>query len=107
MDNEEREPWRDAYQNTFAAMRMIIETIGTLALGALPSNEAVLMLYGPEPIHEGRHCRRPHTMTTRQVTAKRKPIKESKIVLGEARSSVSTILVAAAEIDSAMGVFFR
>jgi hypothetical protein len=33
---------------------MIRETIETLRPhGALPSNEAVLMLYGPEPIHEG------------------------------------------------------
>jgi hypothetical protein len=37
-----------------AAQRMIRETIETLgAPGVLPSNEAVLLLYGPEPIHEG------------------------------------------------------
>jgi hypothetical protein len=52
--DEEREPWRDNYQNALAALRMIRETIETLGpAGALPSNEAVLMLYGPEPIHEG------------------------------------------------------
>lgn len=33
---------------------MIRETIETLGPpGVLPSGEAVLMLYGPEPIHEG------------------------------------------------------
>jgi hypothetical protein len=51
---EERERWRDNYQNTLTALRMIRETIETLGPpGALPSGEAVLMLYGPEPIHEG------------------------------------------------------
>jgi hypothetical protein len=33
---------------------MIRETIETLGPpGVLPSGEAVLMLYGPEPMHEG------------------------------------------------------
>jgi hypothetical protein len=51
---DEREPWRDNYQNALAALRMIRETIETLGPpGALPSKEAVLILYGPEPIHEG------------------------------------------------------
>jgi hypothetical protein len=51
---EEREPWRENFQNALAALRMIRETIETLGPpGVLPSNEAVLMLYGPEPIHEG------------------------------------------------------
>jgi hypothetical protein len=51
---EERERWRDNYQNAWAALRMIREAIETLGPpGALPSNEAVLMLYGPEPVHEG------------------------------------------------------
>ena len=54
MDDDQRERWRDNYQNAWAALRMIRETIETLGPpGALPSNEAVLMLYGPEPIHEG------------------------------------------------------
>jgi hypothetical protein len=43
------------YQNALmASLRMIRETIETLGPpGVLPSGEAVLMLYGPEPIHEG------------------------------------------------------
>jgi hypothetical protein len=54
MTDEEREPFRENYQNAWAALRMIRETIETLGPpGALPSREAVLMLYGPEPIHEG------------------------------------------------------
>jgi hypothetical protein len=54
MDDQERERLRDNYQNAWAALRMIRETIETLGPpGALPSGEAVLMLYGPEPIHEG------------------------------------------------------
>jgi hypothetical protein len=54
IDDEERERLRDNYQNAWAALRMIRETIETLGPpGALPSGEAVVMLYGPEPIHEG------------------------------------------------------
>jgi hypothetical protein len=54
IEQEEREPWRDNYQNALAALRMIRETIETLGPpGVLPSKEAVLMLYGPEPTHEG------------------------------------------------------
>jgi hypothetical protein len=54
IEQEEREPWRDNYQNALAALRMIRETIETLGPpGVLPSGEAVLMLYDPEPIHEG------------------------------------------------------
>jgi hypothetical protein len=48
MDDEERERWRDNYQNALAALRMIRETIETLGPpSALPSKEAVLMLYEP------------------------------------------------------------
>jgi hypothetical protein len=54
VDDEKREPWREPYQSALTALRMIRETIETLGPpGALPSSEAVLMLYGPEPIHEG------------------------------------------------------
>ena len=54
MDDEEGERLRDNYRNAWAALRMIRETIETLGPpGALPSSEAVLMLYGPEPVHEG------------------------------------------------------
>jgi hypothetical protein len=54
IEAEEREPWRDNYQNALAALRMIRETVETLGPpGSLPSGEAVVMLYGPEPIHEG------------------------------------------------------
>jgi hypothetical protein len=38
--------------NAWAALHMIRETIETLAPGTLPSEEAVLELHGPEPIHE-------------------------------------------------------
>ncbi len=42
------------YRNAWQALRMVRETIETLGPpGALPSVEAVLKLYGPEPIHEG------------------------------------------------------
>jgi hypothetical protein len=42
------------YRNASQALRMVRETIETLGPpGALPSEEAVLKLYGPEPIHEG------------------------------------------------------
>lgn len=38
----------------WAALRMIRETVEQVCPpGVLPSGEAVLILYGPEPIHEG------------------------------------------------------
>jgi hypothetical protein len=41
------------YRNAWQGLRMIRETIETLAPpGVLPSQEAVVTLYGPEPIHE-------------------------------------------------------
>ncbi|MER8964508.1 hypothetical protein NKI25_02090 [Mesorhizobium sp. M0808] len=41
-------------QNAWAALRLIRMAIEeTCPAGVLPSEEAVLMLYGPEPIHEG------------------------------------------------------
>jgi hypothetical protein len=44
---------RENVQNAWAGLRMIRETIETLGPpGALPSEEAVLRLYGPEPVHE-------------------------------------------------------
>jgi hypothetical protein len=44
---------RENMQNAWHALRMIRETIETLGPpGALPSKEAVLKLYGPEPAHE-------------------------------------------------------
>jgi hypothetical protein len=40
-------------ENAWAALRMIRETVETLGPpGILPSEEAVLALYGPEPVHE-------------------------------------------------------
>jgi hypothetical protein len=40
-------------QNSRALLRMIRDTIEELGpVGALPSEEAVLQLYGPEPRHE-------------------------------------------------------
>ena len=45
--------WRENMQNAWAALRMIRETVETLGPpGILPSEEAVLGLYGPEPVHE-------------------------------------------------------
>jgi LmbE family N-acetylglucosaminyl deacetylase len=45
---------RDNYQNAWAALRMIRETIETLGpRGVLPSRDTVLIEHGPEPIHEG------------------------------------------------------
>jgi hypothetical protein len=42
------------YRNAWQALRMIREAIETLGPpGVLPSEEAVLKLYGPEPVHEG------------------------------------------------------
>jgi hypothetical protein len=42
------------YRNAWQALRMIREAIETLGpAGVLPSEEAVLKLYGPEPVHEG------------------------------------------------------
>jgi hypothetical protein len=50
IEAEEREPWRENFQNALAALRMIRETIETLRpSGALPSNEAVLMPIGSAP----------------------------------------------------------
>jgi hypothetical protein len=54
VEEDEREPFRDNYQNALAALRMIRETIETLGPpGALPSRDTVLFERGPEPIHEG------------------------------------------------------
>lgn len=40
--------------NAWSALRMIRVAIeATCPAGVLPSEEAVLVLYGPEPIHEG------------------------------------------------------
>jgi hypothetical protein len=50
INDGERERWRDNYQNAWAALRMIGETIETLGPpGALRSGEAVVMLYGRSP----------------------------------------------------------
>ena len=41
------------YRNAWAGLRMIREAVETLGPpGVLPSGEAVMSLYGPEPIHE-------------------------------------------------------
>ena len=41
------------YRNAWAGLRMIREAVETLGPpGVLPSGEAVISLYGPEPIHE-------------------------------------------------------
>jgi hypothetical protein len=54
IEDAEREPWRDNYENALAGSAYDPrgdETLGPP--GVLPSKEAMLMLYGPEPIHEG------------------------------------------------------
>jgi hypothetical protein len=51
---EELDSALENYRNAWQALRMIREAIETLGPpGVLPSEEAVLSLYGPEPIHEG------------------------------------------------------
>ena len=41
------------YRNAWAGLRMIREAVEALGPpGVLPSGEAVISLYGPEPIHE-------------------------------------------------------
>jgi hypothetical protein len=41
------------YRNAWAGLRLIREAVETLGPpGVLPSGEAVISLYGPEPIHE-------------------------------------------------------
>lgn len=46
-------PQLACYQNAWMALRMIRDEIEELGpAGAIPSPEAVLMLYGPEPAHE-------------------------------------------------------
>ena len=45
--------WRENVANFRAALRMIREAVETLGpVAALPSEEAVVTLYGPEPVHE-------------------------------------------------------
>jgi len=53
-----------------------------------------------------RNCRRSHAVRARQVTAKRNPMKKSKVLPGEARSRMSIRLLATAEINIAIGLFF-
>jgi hypothetical protein len=49
----EAETRRETQESWSAALRMIRETVETLGPpGVLPSQDAVLALYGPEPVHE-------------------------------------------------------
>ena len=51
---EELDPALENYRNAWHALRMIREAVERLSPpGTLASEEAVLKLYGPEPIHEG------------------------------------------------------
>lgn len=44
----------EAIRNAWAALKLVRMAIEqTCPVGVLPSEEAVLLLYGPEPIHEG------------------------------------------------------
>jgi hypothetical protein len=52
MSNGSDEQWRENMQNAWAALHMIRQTVETLAPGTLPSEEAVLEVHGPQPIHE-------------------------------------------------------
>lgn len=44
--------WRENVQNGWAALGMVREWLESRFVGALPSQEAVLQLHGPEPVHE-------------------------------------------------------
>jgi hypothetical protein len=53
MTDSETAAWRDNMANARAGLRMIRETIETLAPpGILISEDEVLERYGPEPVHE-------------------------------------------------------
>ncbi|PAQ01554.1 PAC2 family protein [Mesorhizobium mediterraneum] len=44
----------DNTQNAWAALKLVRMAIEeTCPAGVLPSEDAVLLLYGPEPVHEG------------------------------------------------------
>lgn len=52
-DTDEQRAAISTRENYAAALRMIREAIETLGpVGILPSPDAVLLLYGPEPVHE-------------------------------------------------------
>ncbi len=54
MPADEEDVALDNYRNAWQALRMIREAVETLGPpGVLPSETAVLTLYGPEPVHEG------------------------------------------------------
>ncbi len=54
MKGTEPEHWRENMQNAWAALRMIRETIEALGPPARWRRaDAVLIHYGPEPVHEG------------------------------------------------------
>lgn len=45
---------QDIIQNAWAGLKLVRMAIEqTCPAGVLPSEEAVLLLYGPEPVHEG------------------------------------------------------
>ena len=51
MKRDARAAARDNLRNAWAALRMIREAVEQLGPpGAMPSREAVLKLYGPEPV---------------------------------------------------------
>ncbi|GAC1341187.1 MAG: hypothetical protein NVSMB26_29330 [Beijerinckiaceae bacterium] len=53
-DSDADSIWRDNYQNGWAALHMVREVIETKGPpGILISKEAVLLKFGPEPVHEG------------------------------------------------------
>lgn len=53
MTLEGPDPELTYHQNAWIALRMIRDAIEELGpVVALPSSEAVVMLYGPEPVHE-------------------------------------------------------
>ncbi|UVC12945.1 PAC2 family protein [Mesorhizobium onobrychidis] len=44
----------ETIQNAWAGLKLVRTAIEqTCPAGVLPSEEAVLLLYGPEPVHEG------------------------------------------------------
>jgi hypothetical protein len=55
MEPEPEDAAQLSYRNAWQALRMIREAVEMLGPpGILPSEEAVLTLYGPEPVHEGK-----------------------------------------------------
>lgn len=66
---------QDNICNAWAALKLVRMAIEpTCPAGVLPSEEAVLLLYGPEPVHEGecslapfKRCKKPASRSQRAI----------------------------------------